>query len=207
MLTSYARLETARPSRYLVQLCRHASEMGRYRLHRPRDHGGEAGPPRVRHAEWSEGRGLVSFDFGRCHLRADTHVLTLRVEAADVDALRRMQVLLAKRLEMMGRRDRLAVVWGPVEPSVEVDGHHGGPSLVAVRSGTGRRRFGLVAGFSAVVMAVAVHAALVAGLLGWVWAAWLADVLLAVVVAKLIVVGIIGLRHLRSRPARGRDRR
>jgi hypothetical protein len=55
MLTAEARVQTRRPNRYLVQLCRHFSNRGRH-LHRPRSHGtgdtqallaGQA------HVEWS----------------------------------------------------------------------------------------------------------------------------------------------------------
>jgi len=35
----------------------------------------------------------------------------LRVEAADEDNLRRLQDLIASRLERFGRRDRLTVTW------------------------------------------------------------------------------------------------
>ncbi len=47
MLTAEATVETEHPSRYLVQLCQHASKMGGNLGHRPRSHAGGAAPPEV----------------------------------------------------------------------------------------------------------------------------------------------------------------
>lgn len=60
MLTAEARVETARPSRYLVQLCRHFSHQGRHLRHRPRAHligDGQAHPEAQAHVEWSDTTG------------------------------------------------------------------------------------------------------------------------------------------------------
>jgi hypothetical protein len=46
MLTAEAQVETERPGRYLVQLCRHASQMGQHLRQRPRTHDGGDVPPR-----------------------------------------------------------------------------------------------------------------------------------------------------------------
>jgi hypothetical protein len=48
---------------------------------------------------------------GRCTLRADPGVLTLRAEAADEEHLHQLQQRIADRLEQVGRRDRLTVTW------------------------------------------------------------------------------------------------
>ena len=54
MLTAEAQVETERPGRYLVQLCRHASQMGQHLRQRPRTHDGGDVPPEVQHVEWSD---------------------------------------------------------------------------------------------------------------------------------------------------------
>jgi hypothetical protein len=58
MLIAEARVETDRFSRYLVQLCRHFND--------------EAHPEEQVHVEWSDDRGVASFGWGRCTLRAET---------------------------------------------------------------------------------------------------------------------------------------
>lgn len=111
MPTAEAHVPTSRASRYLVQFCRHTSQMGGMR-HRPptRDGSGQL-PPTVQHADWSDTTGTVRFSRGQCTLRATADTLTLRVDAADEDTLRRLQDGIARRLETIGRRDQLAVNW------------------------------------------------------------------------------------------------
>jgi len=58
MLIAEADVETERSSRYLVQLCQHVDKVGR------------AHPQMRAHVEWSDDRGVISFDWGRCTLRA-----------------------------------------------------------------------------------------------------------------------------------------
>jgi len=114
MLTAEAQIETHRPSRYLVQFCKHASDMGGHRRHGLRArHAGDApeGSPELQHVEWSDTRGIVSLSWGQCTLQAASGTLTLRAEAADEENLRRVQDLIAKRLESFGRRDHLKVEW------------------------------------------------------------------------------------------------
>lgn len=101
MLIAEARVETNRAARYLVQLCRHLDEVAQ--VH-----------PEMRvHAEWSDDRGVISFGRGRCTLRAEGGVLTLRAEAPDEEDLRRLEHGIAERLEQVGRRDQLTVAWTP----------------------------------------------------------------------------------------------
>lgn len=112
MQAAEARIETERPSRYLVQLCKHAAAMGA---------GGGGHPPRLHarpdvrvSAEWSESRGTITFDpWGRCTAEANLNVLTLRVEAADDENVRRIQDILTRDLDRFGRRDNLTVRWRP----------------------------------------------------------------------------------------------
>jgi hypothetical protein len=94
-----ARVQTERSSRYVAQLCQHVDKAGR------------AHPQMQAHVEWSDDRGVISFDRGRCTLRALPGVLTLRAEAPDEDTLRQIEHRVGDRLEQIGRRDHLAVTW------------------------------------------------------------------------------------------------
>jgi hypothetical protein len=99
MLIAEAHVETERSSRYLVQLCQHLNKVGR------------AHPQMQAHVEWSDDRGVISFDWGRCTLRALPDLLTLRAEAPDEESLHRLEQRVADRLEQVGRRDHLTVTW------------------------------------------------------------------------------------------------
>jgi hypothetical protein len=69
MLVAEGRVETERASRYLVQLCRHVHLAAQH------NHGMQA------QVDWSVDRGMISFGWGRCTLRADPAALALRAEA------------------------------------------------------------------------------------------------------------------------------
>jgi hypothetical protein len=99
MLVAEAKVETERSSRYLVQLCRHVDAVAR------------AQPQMQAHVEWSDDRGVISFDWGRCTLRAVLGVLTLHVEAADEESLHELEQRVGGRLQQIGRRDHLTVTW------------------------------------------------------------------------------------------------
>ena len=114
MPSAEAHVETARASRYLAQLCQHASKMGRPR-HRPRMHIGGGTPPGIQRAEWSATEGALVLDWGRCTLHASADALTLRASAPDEENLSRIQDLLTARLESFGRREQLKVTWQPRE--------------------------------------------------------------------------------------------
>lgn len=136
MLTSEARIPTTRASRYLAQLCKHTGQLGQlgqlgHRMrHRPQGHGdgdghrdghgAASGPPNVQRAEWSDTEGTIDFGQGRCSLRATADALVLRVEADDPRQLQRIQAGIARRLERIGRRDELVVMWGQAPPETPV---------------------------------------------------------------------------------------
>jgi hypothetical protein len=107
MLIAEARVETERSSRHLVQLCRHVSKASKSRLQMQA------------HVKWSDDFGVISFRWGRCTLRADPGVLTLRAEAPDVESLRRLQHGVADRLERFGRTEHLTVTWTPPQATAE----------------------------------------------------------------------------------------
>jgi hypothetical protein len=122
MPTAEALILTDRASRYLAQLCRHASQMGRPMRHRLRTHDRGDAPPEVQHVEWSDTYGIVRLSWGQWTMQATPDTLTLRAEAADEDNLRRIQDLVAGRLGRFGRRDHLAVSWQqPDAPEVQPD--------------------------------------------------------------------------------------
>ena len=128
-----ASVPTGRASRYLDQLCRHTSQMvrmgrrsaigavGRHLSHRAGHAGG--GMPEVKQVDYAETRGTVSFARGRWILAATPDALTLRVEAEDADALRDLREGITRRIESIGRREGLTVVWRqPRAPTASSDG-------------------------------------------------------------------------------------
>jgi hypothetical protein len=114
MPTIEAKVRTERASRYLVQFCQHAAALGGAGGHRPRPHSPGApghGPVRVR-ADWSDTHGVVTFPPGaRCTVDADANTLTVRVEAADEQALQRIRDIVTGDLGRFSRRDPLTVEW------------------------------------------------------------------------------------------------
>jgi hypothetical protein len=111
-----ARIPTGRASRYLVQLCQHAAAMGGG--HGPRVHG-----PRVHQdtpvrqgahasAEWTDTHGVIGFTpGGRCTVDAGADTLTVRIDAADDQALQRIQDIVGRDLDRFSGREPLAVAW------------------------------------------------------------------------------------------------
>ena len=63
----------------------------------------------------SGAEGTVSLNWGRWTVRASPGLLAVRAEAADEDSLRRIQDLLAARLQKFGRREGLTVNWRRAE--------------------------------------------------------------------------------------------
>lgn len=122
MLTAKATVQTEHPSRYLVQLCTHASKLGGHLRHRPRSHSGGDQPPEVRHAEWSDTDGTVTLNWGQWTVHAADGVLTMRAEADSEENLRRIQDLVTARLETIGRRDHLTVSWHRTEAPAAAPG-------------------------------------------------------------------------------------
>jgi len=101
MLIAEASVETEFSSRYLVALCRHFN-------HKAQSH-----PEFRAHVEWSENHGVASFGWGRCELRADPGVLSLRAEGPDEEKLHRVEGIVTEHLVRFGRRDHLTVTWAP----------------------------------------------------------------------------------------------
>jgi hypothetical protein len=216
MLTAQAHVETERARRYLVQLCRHANQMGQ--RHRPGAHvsGDEHPIGEVRaHVEWSDTHGIINLTpWGSCTVQVTARALTLRAEAADEENLRRVQNLVADRLEKFGRRDHITVIWQqPTATASEHGETHSaeepraaGPEQADV-AGRGHRATIILIGAGAlgVALAVAAHLGLgAAALVASRWLGWTA--LSLVIVPAMIVLGhalapatVIGLRHVAAR--------
>jgi hypothetical protein len=117
MPTAEAIVQTEQPSRYLVQLCQHASKMNHGLLNhfnqmaRHRHTGGTSARPEIQHVDWSDTEGTLRLNWGQCTMRASSGTLTLRVEATDEEKLRGIQELIAANLHRFGRRDQLTVTW------------------------------------------------------------------------------------------------
>ena len=108
MPTAEARIPTGQPSRYLIQLCRHASSIN----HKTLRHAGRAlVRPEIQQVEWSDTHGTLDMGWGRCTMQADPGMLTVHVEAANEESLQRVQGLIARDLERFGRREHLQVNW------------------------------------------------------------------------------------------------
>ena len=190
-------VDTPRAARYLDQLCRHADRMSRMPGHGPRAHAGGAPPPKVRRVEWADDRGTISFEGAECVLQADQQSLTLSLDAADDATLRRIQTMLAHRLETIGRRDELRVSWTPPAgdpPAAE-------PVDDAAPARARRRHLHIVAAVAALALVVAAHVGLVGAILGSEWTAWTVAAVVAVVLAKAAAV-VLGHARLRRRAAR-----
>jgi hypothetical protein len=125
-MISSATIETDRPARYLTQLCRHAAAMSGG-PHAPMSDGSHAanagghGPHAAAQVqvEQSDNRAVLRFvHWGQCVIEAGRTTLTLRVEAVDEPALRRIQDIVAADLTRFGRRDQLALTWraGSADP-------------------------------------------------------------------------------------------
>lgn len=91
MLRSEALVSTANAARYMGQLCKHF---------------GHKIPTTL-----TETEGSITFAMGRCALSAETQLLTLRAEAADIEALARVEEVVASHLDRFAFRDKPAVKW------------------------------------------------------------------------------------------------
>ena len=103
MPTIEGHVPTERASRYLQQLCSHASRMRHF------GHGAHRGPS----AEaTSDTTGRITRGSARCDLTAGPTALALHLTADDEEQLRGLQEAVTRTLERVGRRDGLKVVWG-----------------------------------------------------------------------------------------------
>ncbi|MFD6033662.1 DUF2218 domain-containing protein [Streptomyces griseoincarnatus] len=213
MLSAEARVATDRPSRYLIQLCRHFSRRGRHLGHRPRAHLGDgahtlsamrAVAAQAR-ADWSATEGSVSLPWGTIALRTAPEELTVRVEAAGEENLRWLQTLVAGHLERFGRRDGLRVSWQRAAPVADPDGS-GAAATVGASAGTAAglsRHLKLLGCAALVVFVLAAHLGLGGAMAAnWRWTGGAMGAVLAAFLVKAAVLG--GFAAHRGRAAKRR---
>jgi hypothetical protein len=215
MPTADTQIPTERASRYLTQLCRHLDQMSRMR-HRPPARPGGQPPPTVGHVDWSDTAGTIRFPQGTCTLSATSDTLTVRIDAEDEDTLQRLQDGVARRLETIGRRDRLTVCWQCSDslPSLASDVVTVAAAPTDHTAAPRSRRIGRMLALAGIAaLAVAVHVGLFGGALAASpWASWGANVVLVIILLKLVVVaahvvlGRMAFRHRRSFRRRRRNR-
>jgi hypothetical protein len=188
-----ARIETERPSRYLVQFCKHAAAMGSAGGHSSRMHlhGMMARREVQVDAEWSDTRGTVTFTpWGQCTLTADENILNLRIEAQDEEGVRQIQGVVTKDLDRFSRRNPLTVTWN--QPLT---------SDTRPRAGWLRSNLQMIVHVVGGILVVALHLGLAGTLLSDApWAGVATNVVLAVIALKvvLIVLGRLGFRHRKA---------
>lgn len=154
----------------------------------PAGHDSEA-PPAVQDVEWSDTTGTVRFAHGTCTLRATADALTVRIDADDEDTLRRLQAGLARRLEAIGRRDDLTIHWRESNSLSGRPTENAPPAPVRSREPPGLGRALVVAGI--VVLALAIHVGLLGSTLAASpWTSWGALVVLAIILVKVVVLGV-----------------
>jgi hypothetical protein len=202
MLAADARVDTDRASRYLTQLCRHASAMGARRAHGPRMHMGEAlahNDVRVT-VEWTDTHGVLRMDpWGTCTVDATATALVLRAEADDEVSLRCIQDIVTRDIDRFGRRDQLTVRWQSSDSPDQLT-----PAPMPTRGGRRHRRGAITlaaTGVLGVALTIATHVGLGGALVaGMRWLDWTGFGLIAV---PLIVIGthvvaplsVVGLRR------------
>ena len=108
-------VRTDRAGRYLAQLCEHLKAIGpaqpsRHTHPQHVDGSGQL-PLTAREVRRSSTLGTIRFDNGICALIADSDTLRMRLNAVDAETLERMKASFAHRLEQIGRRDDLTVIW------------------------------------------------------------------------------------------------
>lgn len=108
MLTAETTVQTTNASRYLVQLCKHATKVGHG--HTRMSHA----RPEVLDVDWSDTHGTLVLSWGQCTLDADPTTLTVRAEADSEENLRRVQNLVTANLERFGQREQVTVTWQQV---------------------------------------------------------------------------------------------
>ncbi|MEU2334686.1 DUF2218 domain-containing protein [Streptomyces sp. NPDC013172] len=191
MPTAEAHVPTDRASRYLVQLCRHLSQMHGMRHRPPVGHGGGQMPFEVQRVDYCDTLGTIRFVQGLCTLRATADMLVLRVEADDEDTLRRLQNGIAGRIEKIGRRDGLAVTWRPLRAPEDAPSEAAGTAHVPGAGAGKRRGLGKAIGLgAAVVVVVALHLGLGGAVLAASpWTSWGVNAVLVIVLVKLVFMG------------------
>jgi hypothetical protein len=96
MIVSEGRVVTEVASKYLQQLCKHFAHKV--------------------DVDYDPSNGRIDFPFGVCVLEAGERLLSMRCEAPDEEADRRMRSVLAVHLERFAWREKAVVSWTPDAP-------------------------------------------------------------------------------------------
>ena len=200
-----ALVETDRPSRFLVQFCKHAAAMGGAGGHSARMHlQGIMSRRQVQvAAEWSETSGTVTFTpWGRATLTVDAGVLTVRIEGADEDSLAQIRDVITRDFARFSQRDPLTVTWTAVDdPGTAAPFPHITVGTPGSRGGRPRSRLQVVLLVLAVIVVVGVHIGLFgAAVSNWRWTGALVNLIAAMILIKivLIVLARLGIRRRRA---------
>jgi hypothetical protein len=206
MLILEGQIETERPSRYLVQFCKHAAAMGSGG-HSPRMHlhGMMARRELQVQAEWSDTHGTITFiPWGQCTITADVSTLTLRIEASDEDGMRQIQDVVTRDFDRFSRRDPLAVTWHQPETPDATPRREAGGTTPGHRRGaaTGWVRANLqtIVLAVAVLLVIALHLGLAGAILADSrWTGLATNAVLAIVVLKVALIALVRLRIRRRK--------
>ncbi|MEN4473853.1 DUF2218 domain-containing protein [Mycolicibacterium cosmeticum] len=193
MPVAEAQVPTRRASRYVKQLCRHADQMRRLPPQPSGSHSASPARPEVDYVDYSDSVATVHFADGRLTMRATADILTLRVEAADDDALRRLQDGVAVRLHKIGRRDQLATTWqrlethpGPPDDTVQDAGL---PTNPGNRKRRWPRRLAVLGLVTGGALIVAVHLGIGgAAVIALPWTGWVGGSVIGIIVAALVFI-------------------
>ena len=105
-----AMVRTCRADRYLAQLCAHLQHLDELPAH---GHGHDRRPQLTAPVQQTDAQAAVTFDIGRLTIEADEDGLLLLVESQTDAGQDRLASLIGHRLESIGQREGLAVVWQP----------------------------------------------------------------------------------------------
>ena len=89
--TSRSTIRSDRASSYLQPLCKHFGHS--------------------LDVEFTSDRDLISFDFGRCDLVAESDTLTMAAMAEDEEALERVERVMGSHLSRFAFRENLEITW------------------------------------------------------------------------------------------------
>ncbi|WP_176731844.1 DUF2218 domain-containing protein [Micromonospora rhizosphaerae] len=198
-----AQIQTDRPSRYLVQFCKHAAAMAGGG-HTPRMHLHATTARREVQvaAEWSDISGTVTFTpWGQATLTAGGNTLTVRIDGADEDGLARIRDVITRDFERFSRRNPLTVTWQRSEPRDAAPVRQAGGVPPKPRRGFPRSHLQAILLALAVVLVLGLHAGLAGAVVAESqWTGVAINVVVALVVLKIALVALarVGIRRRRA---------
>jgi hypothetical protein len=198
-----AQIETERASRYLVQFCKHAAAMGSGG-HTPRMHLHSTVSRREVQvtAEWSDTSATVTFTpWGQCTLTADANILATRIEAADEDGLAQIRDVVTRDFARFSQRDPLTVTWQRSDDPGAASFRHTDAVKFAHRRGPLRFNLRTILLALAVILIIGLHVGLAgAAVASSRWTGMATNLIVALVLLKIVFIGLarLGIRRRRS---------